>query len=138
MRLAAALALASLAGCSSPASGPIEVAALLAQCDAYLGKEVQVVGYLGECAGYSCHLFADEAAAASPMANLGSAIGVASNGDFDSKAAPLQKSDVVISGTMDKTSCTGEGGADRSSGIVPTDIRAWTPPGAPANEAEAP
>lgn len=131
MRLAAALIPLALAGCGSAPSGPIEVAALLAQCDAYLGKPVQLVGYLGECSGYACHLFADEPAAKS--AARGSAIGVASNGDFDAKAAPFQREDVVITGTMDKTSCTGEGGTDRSPGIIPTDIRAWTPDGAPGN-----
>ncbi|MEZ0242004.1 MAG: hypothetical protein ACAH11_01420 [Sphingomonas sp.] len=127
------MALVSLAGCS-PASGPVEVAALLAQCDSYLGKTVEVVGYIGECGGYSCILFADQAAAAKPFANRGAAIGVGGNEAFDAKAGPLQNSDVVITGTMDKKNCTGEGGTDRSAGLIPTDIRAWTSPGgAPGN-----
>ena len=133
MRIAAALALVSLSGCSS-ASGPVEVAALLAQCDAYLGEPVEVVGYIGECGGNSCLLFADKAAAEKPSENRGAAIGVGGNEAFDAKAAPLQNSDVVITGTMDAKSCTGEGGTDRSAGLRPTDIRAWTPSGgAPGN-----
>jgi hypothetical protein len=132
VRAAIALALVPLAGCDS-ASGPVEVAAVLAQCDAYLGKPVQVVGYIGDCGGNSCVLFADEAAAKGSQLNRATAIGVGSAEGFDDKAAALQNSDVVITGTIDAKSCTGEGGLDRSAGIHPTDIRAWTPPGAPAN-----
>jgi hypothetical protein len=47
------------AGCA--ANVPlVTVDKLLAQCDAFKGKPVQLAGYLGECAGYECHVAADE------------------------------------------------------------------------------
>ena len=56
--LATLLAVAAT-GCS--AAGPlVTVDKLLAQCDAFKGKPVQLVGYLGECGGYDCHLAADK------------------------------------------------------------------------------
>jgi hypothetical protein len=61
-------------------------------------------------------------------------IGVGGNKTFDQKAAPFQQSYVVISGTIATDSCDGRGGTDRSPGINPIDIRAWTTSeGAPAN-----
>ncbi|RYD47822.1 MAG: hypothetical protein EOP60_16770 [Sphingomonadales bacterium] len=133
------------------------------QCASFLGKPVQASGYLSDCAGYSCHLFADRAAAsafdeawkASEVAqkevtrgakpddvSFSKAwdrvqalwpIGVGFSEPFDRKASPLQHSYVVITGRMDERSCDGRGGTDRSPGIHPTNIRAWTPAeGAPA------
>lgn len=151
MRLAAALiALAAAGACGEPASPPAAdtihtVAKILKQCGAFLGKSVQAAGYLGTCAGYDCHLFSSKTAAeAWYRYSLGSApdaeepqavIGIGGgNAAFDAKAAPLQNSDVVITGRMDEHSCDGRGGSDRSPGVHPTDIRAWTPAeGAPGN-----
>jgi hypothetical protein len=115
-----------------------------------------LAGYLGECAGYDCHLAVDrtrydswvEAFNATrglrkddpKLAQLWSRIlalwpvGVGGNDAFDRKAAPYQKSYVVIIGSIAKDNCTGEGGTDRSPGILPADIRAWTESeGAPVN-----
>ena len=108
---------------------------------------MQVAGYLGNCAGYDCHLFVDKAGwtestrvleltkPGGPLPDPPPSIGIGGENEaFDRKAAPLQNSYVVISGRVDKDSCDGRGGTDRSSGINPTDIRAWTPAeGAPAN-----
>ena len=133
----------------------VTVDKLLAQCDAFKGKPVQVAGYLGECAGYDCHLAADEARWVAFVSAFGSArahqsdakqaeawarvralwpIGVGGDAAFDRKAGPFQRSYVVISGTVAKDSCDGQVGTDRSYGINPTDIRAWKKSeGAPAN-----
>ncbi|RYY28978.1 MAG: hypothetical protein EOP62_01275 [Sphingomonadales bacterium] len=151
------------AACSA-AQPPVGAAQILKQCASFLGKPVQASGYLGECAGYTCQLFPDQAAAtafdeawkASNVAqqkvsrgakpeDLGLSnawdrvqalwpIGVGFSETFDRNAAPLQNSYVVITGRMDEHSCDGSGGADRSAGLRPTDIRAWTvSEGAPAN-----
>lgn len=134
MRLAVAPIAFLAAGCSAPQQA-IRVTELLANCDAHLGKPVQVAGYLGACAGYDCHLYADAAAKAGSTFETRSAeIGIGGSESFDRKAAPFQNRYVVLSGTVAKDSCTGAGGTDRSPGINPTDIRAWTPSeGAPAN-----
>jgi hypothetical protein len=136
----------------------VTVDKLLAQCDAFKGKPVRLAGYLGECAGFECHLAVNEArwnafasafnsthahairadpakwaAAWSQVKALGP-VGVGGGRAFDRKAAPFLRSYVVISGTVAKDSCDGAGGTDRSSGIEPTDIRAWAKSeGAPAN-----
>ena len=142
------------AGCTA-AVPLVTVDKLLAQCDAFKGKPVQLAGYLGQCAGYECHLAADKARWAALLSALkdtrtsqshakqGEAlsrvhalrpIGVGGDAAFDRKAAPFQQSYVVITGTIAKDSCDGGGGTDRSYGIKPTDIRAWKKSeGAPAN-----
>jgi hypothetical protein len=139
VRLAAALALVSLAGCSSAPSGPIEVAALLAQCDALKGKQVQLAGYLAGCEVYGCALYADERQSRESEISLRThaapptSVGIAPDTAFDRKAAAFQGQYVVIAGRVDSKDCTGEGGTDRSFGLAPTDIRAWTTSeGAPA------
>jgi len=48
------------AGCSA-AVPLVTVDTLLAQCDAFKGKRVQLAGYLGQCAGYECDLAVDKA-----------------------------------------------------------------------------
>jgi len=58
LALAALLALAG-AGCGR-AAPLVAVDQLLAQCEALKGKPVRLAGYLGECAGYDCHLAADQ------------------------------------------------------------------------------
>ncbi|WP_457312817.1 hypothetical protein [Sphingomonas sp. UYAg733] len=134
-------------------------AQILAQCDSFKGKAVRASGYLGKCAGYDCQLFADKKAWRDFTAawqhmhaiqtkretgreerevwsavNAMWPVGIGGNEAFDRKAAPLQHSYVIITGRMAKDSCTGLGGTDRSPGISPTDIRAWTlSEGAPAN-----
>ena len=142
------------AGCTA-AVPLVTVEKLLAQCDAFKGKRVQVAGYLGECAGYECHLAVDKdrwAALVSalkdtraPQSHAKQAealsrvhalwpMGVGGGAAFDRKAGPFQQSYVVISGTIAKDSCDGQGGTDRSYGINPTDIRAWKKSeGAPEN-----
>ncbi|MEO6218610.1 MAG: hypothetical protein ABIO86_21465 [Sphingomonas sp.] len=142
------------AGCTA-AVPLVTVDTLLAQCDAFKGKPVQLAGYLGQCSGYECYLAADKArwaalvsaldnthghqshakqAEAWSRANALWPIGVGGGEAFDRKAGPFQQSYVVISGTVAKDSCDGQGGTDRSSGISPTDIRAWKKSeGAPDN-----
>jgi hypothetical protein len=151
--LASILAVAPIAACG-PAEPPVRtVKQILAQCDAMLGKPVRAAGFLGECAGYDCHLFADKesynawfafidaialeakqitseaksAQAPRRPAEPDGMIGIGGEEAFDRKAAPLQHSYVVITGRVADHSCTGAGGTDRSSGIEPTDIRTWTP-----------
>lgn len=133
----------------------VTVDTLLAQCDAFKGKQVQLAGYLGECAGYECFLAVDEARWADFVSAFNNArghqspakhaeawsrvnalwpVGVGWEEAFDRKAGPLRHSYVVISGAIAKDSCDGRGGTDRSYGINPTDIRAWKKSeGAPAN-----
>jgi len=142
-------------GCTA-AAPLVTVEKLLAQCDAFKGKPVQVAGYLGECAGYECHLAVDEARWAAFVSAFNathahqshaklaeawsrvraiSLVGVGGDQAFDRKAAPFVQSYVVISGTIAKDSCDGQGGTDRSYGINPTDIRAWKQSeGAPAKQ----
>ena len=93
----------------------------LAQCEALKGRPVQLAGYLGECGGHDCRLFKDR----------GQAIGFAES--FDRKAASFRNGNVVIAGRVRKDDCIGLG-TDRSAGIDPSHIRAWTSSeGAPAN-----
>ncbi len=145
----------ALTGCGG-AVPPVTVQQMLANCDAYRGKPVQLAGYLGECAGYECHLAADKTRYDTWVETFNATrglgkddpklsklwprivalwpVGVGGDDAFDRKAAAFQKSYVVIVGSIAKDTCTGEGGTDRSPGILPTDIRAWTQSeGAPAN-----
>jgi hypothetical protein len=154
---------ALLGGCGEPQL--LTVDKYLAQCEALKGKPVRLAGYLGECAGYDCHLAASKAAWASyvdaftkgrsiafgadPKASPAALkeasaawdkvqavpmIGVGGDEAFDNKAAPFQHRYVVITAQVAKDTCTGAGGTDRSAGIEPTNIRAWTSSeGAPAN-----
>lgn len=155
----------ALLGSCGQAPQLLTVDKYLAQCEALKGKPVRLAGYLGECAGYDCHLTASKQAwtsyvdafakgrrvafgadpKASPealkeadaawdkMATI-PMIGVGGDEAFDRQAAPLQNHYVVITAQVAKDSCTGGGGTDRSAGIEPSDIRAWTPSeGAPAN-----
>ena len=124
MKLAIALAPLLLAGCGAGGQ-MVTVAQILARCDAFKGQPVQAGGYLGECGGYDCHLFADEAAAHKPFRSAPT-IGIGFEEGFDRKAKPLQNQYVVITGRVDDASCDGVGGTDRSPGIHPTDIRPWT------------
>jgi hypothetical protein len=154
--LASILALMACA----PAEPPLmTVDQYLAACPAILGKQVRVAGYVGECGVYSCVLFAgkpqldaetrwtraiaEEATRASAehrdadSSKLGDPpkwIGIGNDRNFDRKVSGFQNSYVVIAGRVDDKNCTGEGGMDRVFGIVPTDIRSWTPAeGAPTN-----
>lgn len=125
-------ALLLLSGCGAPEPPLRTVRQIIAQCDTFLGKTVRAAGYLGECGGYDCQLFANSRGwDASGPADYPIGIGFAES--FDRKAAPFQHSYVVITGRVAKDSCTGAGGTDRSFGIAPTDIRAWAQSeGAPA------
>ena len=158
MKVAGVLVAATLAGCGAEPQ-LLTFDRYLAQCDAIKGKAVRVAGYIGTCAGYDCLLFADRAHAQafgkyiSAIRDLAREdgrsreekraaidklkpqipIGIGQTDDFDRKAEPFQNNYVVISGTVDRDNCTGEGGTDRSFGVLPTDIRAWTSSeGAPA------
>jgi hypothetical protein len=127
--LALGAATALLGSCGE--SQPLTVDKYLAQCESLKGKPVRLAGYLGTCGGYDCHLVSDPShlnAFDRPW------IGLGGSDAFDKAAAPFQNSYVVITGVVDRDSCTGEGGTDRSTGIEPTDIRSWPPSeGAPAN-----
>jgi hypothetical protein len=131
----------------------------LAQCETIKGKPVRAAGYLGTCAGYECELFANKAqrqawmqyiVALQDLARTGdpqkrrakqaaikpspTKVGIGSANDFDRRAERFQYSYVVITGRVDKDDCTGEGGLDRTFGVIPNDIRTWTKSeGAPAN-----
>jgi hypothetical protein len=158
VRVAAVLVAATLAGCGAEPQ-LLTFDRYLAQCAAIKGKPVRVAGYIDTCAGYDCILFADRAhaqafgkyilalrglaredgrspeerRAAIDKLKPPTTIGIGGIGDFDKKAERFQYSYVVISGTVDRNDCTGEGGTDRSFGVIPTDIRAWTSSeGAPA------
>jgi hypothetical protein len=165
VKRALALSVALAAAACSPAAPPLSGAGqILKQCKSFLGKQVRATGFLGECAGYDCHLYPNKvawianrdawnavrAAGAKLKAGAGQndgkrdeawdrlealwPIGIGWDEAFDRKAAPLQYHYVVISGRMDDENCDGRGGLDRSPGIHPTDIRAWTPSeGAPPN-----
>jgi hypothetical protein len=157
VKLALVLGALAVSGCGASSAVPlVTVQQLLAQCDAYKGTPVRLAGYLGECAGYECHVAIDKAHYARWVGAFNATlsmkhnnpafseawsrvdalwpVGVGGNPTFDSRAGPLQNSYVVITGRVAKSNCTGAGGTDRSAGIEPTDIRAWTPSeGAPAN-----
>ena len=144
------------AGCGA-AAPLLTVDQLRAQCETIKGKPVQLAGYLGECSGYDCHLAADKdrhrawveafnatrgidradgkkMVAAWDRVNALWPVGIGSAEGFDQKAGPMRNSYVVITGRVDDDTCDGQGGTDRSAGIHPTDIRAWTPAeGAPGN-----
>lgn len=160
MRLAlasTAFPAALLSGCGA-GQPPITVAQYLQQCDALKGKLVGVAGYVGECSGYECTLFPDASGPAKWHAwvsetlaavhrerdglpeNRGAIppapamVGIGGAGAFDRKAANFQNRYVVVTALVDQQNCTGAGGTDRSPGLHPTDIRAWTPSeGAPQN-----
>lgn len=155
--LALGAAMALLGGCSQ--APLLTVDKYLAQCEALKGKPVRLAGYLGECAGYDCHMTTGRQAwdaysdafrraadtTATPEARRAEReawekmqsipmIGIGGDEAFDRQAAPFQHHYVVITAQVAKDSCTGAGGTDRSAGIEPSDIRAWTPSeGAPAN-----
>jgi len=126
------------------ASAPlVTVDQLVARCDALKGKPVRLAGYLGTCAGYDCHVYPDKAGEQAMSGYLrhpekGATrpnwVGIGGGQEFDRKAASFQNSYVVIWGEVAADDCTGDGGTDRSTGVEPTEIRAWTPvEGAPAN-----
>lgn len=150
-------ATAMLGSCGEPQL--LTVDRYLAQCEALRGGQVRVAGYLGNCSGYDCALYADKArarayfdyfaslarttriedkaarkAALDKLGDAPRSIGIGGDQAFDRKAAPFQNSYVVLTGVVAKDSCTGEGSLDRGWGIDPSHIRAWTPSeGAPAN-----
>lgn len=162
MRAAVALIALTLAGCT-PA--PVtKVREILAHCDSYKGKIVRVAGYLGECGGYSCHVFADRAHARAfdagwaELARIGRVrdangdpdhaaqekvlarlntiwpMGVGFNAGVEPRLTAHGGRYVIITGRIDKDSCDGQGGMDRSPGLHPTDVRVWTKAaGAPAD-----
>jgi hypothetical protein len=157
VRLALALGALALTGCSSTAP-LVTVQQLLAQCATLKGKQVRVAGYVGQCGGYDCTLFADKTGPAAFQKSLADSleavrrhrngeprnpagivpmpvmVGIGWTEAFDAKAARFQNSYVIISGRVDDKNCTGAGGTDRSYGVMPTDIRTWSPAeGAPAN-----
>jgi len=158
IRLLALGAATALLGSCGQAPPLLTVDKYLAQCEALKGKPVRLAGYLGECAGYDCHMAASKQAwgayrnaftrsagnKATPEALKAARaaldemqaiplIGIGGDEAFDRRAAPLQNHYVVVTAQVAKDSCTGEGGTDRSAGIEPSDIRAWTSSeGAPA------
>ncbi len=149
----------ALLGSCGQAPQLLTVDKYLAQCEALKGKPVRLAGYLGECAGYDCHMTASKQAWDSYLAAFKRSaghntspealktaraaldemqaipmIGIGGDEAFDRQAAPFQNHYVVITAQVSKDSCTVAGGTDRSAGIEPSDIRAWTPSeGAPAN-----
>lgn len=159
IRALALCAATALLGSCGQAPQLLTVDRYIAQCEALKGKPVRLAGYLGECAGYDCHMTASKQAwdaykdafkrsagdkttpealkaarAALDEMQAIPLIGIGGDEAFDRQAAPFQQRYVVITAQVAKDSCTGAGGTDRSAGIEPSDIRAWTPSeGAPAN-----
>jgi len=132
-----------VAGCGAAAK-PMGVAEVVPEIRALNGKTVRVAGYLGECAGYECRLFVDEAGlhdyerafakmmstrdAVRRPAYLG--IGVGEKFDFDARARPFTNSYVVITGKITdacRTPDNAPGCMDRSTDLKPTDIQPWSP-----------
>jgi hypothetical protein len=128
----------SCAGCG-PAPKAKPVAEVVPQIRALNGQIISVSGYLGECAGYECRLFVDEAGrqefqrAVDRMMRTKELtpwpphLGIGSGKDhaFDRKAKPFTNSYVVITGTITDR-CRDErsepGCTDRSTDLEPTDI----------------
>jgi hypothetical protein len=142
-----------LAGCS--AVPVVKVAEVLAHCDSYKGKIVREAGYLSDCGGYNCMLFADKAASDAfaaewaEMQRIGRVRDEDGNPDRKAQDASWARLDamwpigvgfnemveprmtahgnryVVITGRVEQDTCDGRGGTDRSPGIRPTDVRVW-------------
>jgi hypothetical protein len=138
------MALPLAAACGIFAAEPplFTVTELVPRIDELNGKTVRVVGYLADCAGYSCDLYPREADVAvwqRAYAQLGTTrrfeepklpvLGIGSGPafEFDRKAAPFVNSYVVITGKVtDQCRFKGERGCtDRSPDLEPTGIAAW-------------
>jgi len=152
VRLAPFSFLGLLAGASascarSKAEPPLyTVDQLVPQIEELNGRTVRVVGYLGDCAGDSCDLYPREADVAvwkrafaeirekkqfhdPGLSVLGIGPGkIDDDGfEFDRKAAPFNRTYVVITGTVDsRCRYKGERGCtDRSPDLQPTSISPW-------------
>jgi hypothetical protein len=130
------------------ASRPMTIRDVIANIDALNGQPVRVAGYIGECRGYECQLFENEAgkvqwdryiadiradAAAGRQLSPGVAepptlgIGAGENRTFDRAAEPYANSYVVITGRVSnrcrfngQPDCTGRG-----TDLEPTHIGSW-------------
>jgi hypothetical protein len=154
VRAAFALIPLLLAGCAPQV---VTVAEVLAHCDAYKGKFVHVAGYLADCGGYDCGVFrnkshwsdfrkawadeqridnADRKANDAAWARIRALwpMGVGFDSGVEPKLTAHNDRYVIIAGRIDKSSCDGSNGMDRSEGIHPADVRVWTKAaGAPAD-----
>ena len=134
---------ASCGAAGGDSSTPLfTVAELEPRIDELNGDRVRVAGYLGRCVGYTCILYRskedseawDRAMAAIrqtrkvrvpevPIVGIGSG----ENFEFDAKAAPFERSYVVIAGTV-TNECRYKGlpaCTDRGPDLKPTHISSW-------------
>lgn len=130
------LTLASVAGCAKPVpNGPVVVTDVIENIHYWDGEIVTVRGWLGQCQRLSCVLYSslsDAIIVASQRpdhAKLSAtidAISIGSNIAFDQAAAPLEFSQVIITGRV-SDECRGwtVDCLDRASDIHPISIRSY-------------
>lgn len=142
-RLSILLACATVAGCEPRKPSEVRTVPYVdARVDALNGQRISVAGYLGDCMGYECELYASKADHDAferwaalvtatrtdvPLPALPSiGIGSGDDGEFDRIAQPFTRSYVVITGTVTNRcrykgvrACT-----DRSPDVEPAAIRA--------------
>lgn len=144
----ALVSLTAAAACHAAPRTVVSVHEVLANMDRLNGRTVRVGGYLPECGGYDCELFANEAdgrrwagmlailkTGRKPVVQEPEWLGIGFSTDFDRRAASLVGHYVVITGSVDnRCRYHGEPGCiDREPDIHPQSIQAWRPPSAPAN-----
>jgi hypothetical protein len=141
----------AIAACGAPQPAEILTVTFVdPRIDALNGQRISVAGYLGDCMGYDCSLYATKeqhdlfkrwiatARAAErtvPRPDIPSlAIGSGLDGDFDKQGTPFSRSYVIITGTVtNKCRFNGEPAcADRGTDIEPEDIRAGKAPPPPS------
>jgi|1185.fasta_scaffold137224_2 hypothetical protein len=121
----------------------LRVEEVIRNIDQLNGKTVRVGGFLGDCFGYDCGLFQDQAewqeeqrwwkavnAGDKKAPAASNWLGIGGFGVFDAKAKPFNRSYVAITGRINngcryhgKPACT-----DRADELEPTGISSWTPP----------
>jgi hypothetical protein len=115
---------------SVDANRTLTVAEVLQNLDALNGKQVSVAGFLPECGGYDCSLFANEQQAKDfwKIANsrdrkekLPEFVEIGFVPGFDEKAGRLAGNYVVVSGRVTNQCHPGEC-LDRGPNLIPTDV----------------
>jgi len=133
----ALFALILLVGCSSKppidTKRTLSVGTVMQNLDELNGKIVKVAGFLPDCGGYDCSLFANEQQARAfwRIANnphgkekLPEFVEIGSVRGFDAKAGPLAGRYVIVSGQV--TNECKQGCTDRGPNLIPTDIELWS------------
>ena len=134
---------ALLTGCAfSAPSDAMSVEEVIADIEVLDGKVVTVRGWLGQCGGYDCGLFAslDDARIVERgdhesgewLAAMDRRLGIGPNDSFDAMASMMQFQEVIVRGKVDATCITGRDPDhpnfgfmcfDRASDIEPQSIR---------------